>query len=62
MQYYKIQEYSFNKNPFLMITQLCSNILVVLTFLQFYEITSLDGVTWFLILVQINDALIFTEI
>jgi len=62
MQHYKIQKYSFNKNPFLMITQLCSNILGALIFLQFYKITLLDGVTWFLILLQIKHALIFTEI
>jgi hypothetical protein len=62
MQHYKIQQYSFNKNPFLMITQLCSNTLVVLIFLQCYKIMLLDDVTWFLILIQIKDALIFTEI
>jgi len=39
MQHYKIQQYSFNKNPFLLITQLCSNMLGALIF--FYNFMKL---------------------
>jgi hypothetical protein len=38
MQYYKIRQYSYNKNPFLMLTQLCSNKLGALIFLQFTKL------------------------